>query len=185
MRGAVGRGIAAHKGECDRAVDVGEDRRGTGPAAVQQGAQLVGEREALGHQIIPAADQGAQRLDVIRAGRQPPKAVAVGAQDISQHEVVGGIALAAGGSIARPAGLHHVGVDRHDRVFRRNQAVDEEAGRPLDGNRHFACPGHRLRRPISSAMPSASCRTSKRSMIRPASSMMQTARPAPPQSTPA
>src|SRR5271154_3643568 len=44
----------------DRAVDVGEDRRGAGPEAVEQGALLVGQHEALRHQRVAAADQGTQ-----------------------------------------------------------------------------------------------------------------------------
>jgi hypothetical protein len=132
--GAVRGGIALHEGERDGAVDVGEGCRGAGPEAVQQAAQAVGQADALGDQIVATADQGAQRLDLVGAGRQGPEAVAVGAQDVGEHEGVAGIALAAGGAVAWPAGPDDVGVDRHDRMAGLEQGVDDQPARALDGD---------------------------------------------------
>ena len=83
--------------------------RGAGPEAVQQATQAVGQGDPPGHQLVATADQGAQRLDLVPAGRERAEAVAVGAQDVGEHEGVAGIALAAGGAVTRPAGLDHVG----------------------------------------------------------------------------
>ena len=58
-----GVGIALKEGQGDRRVDIGEDGGGAGPEAVEQGAQAVGEGDALGDQIVAGADQRAQSLD--------------------------------------------------------------------------------------------------------------------------
>ena len=136
-RGAVGGGIALGESERDRAVDFGEDRGGAGPEALEQAPELVGQGDPLHHQVIAGAHQRAQRPDLVRAGRERAEAAAIGAQDIGEHIRVAGIALTAGGAIARPAGLDDVGMDRHDRVTGRDQRVDDEAGRPLDGDRYL------------------------------------------------
>ena len=134
---AVRRGIALHEGKCDRAVDVGEDRHSAGPEAVEQGAQLVGKHEALRHQRIAAADQGTQRLDLVGAGHEPAKAVAVGTQQIGQEVGIAAVTLAAGGAIPWPAGLDDIGMDRHDRMAGRYQRVDDQTAWPLDRNRQI------------------------------------------------
>ena len=185
-RGAVGGGITLGEGERDRAVDVGEDGGGAGPEALEQAPELVGQGDPLGDQVIAAAHQRAQRPDLVRAGRERAEAVAIGAQDIGQHVGVAGIALTAGGAITRPAGLDDVGMDRHDRVAGGDQRVDDQAGWPLDGDRHLrrrraAGPSARsARQPLRHR---AAPRSGQR--CRPVSSMMQTAWPAPPQSSPA
>ena len=134
---AVRRGIALHEGKCDRAVDVGEDRHSAGPEAVEQGAQLVGKHEALRHQRIAAADQGTQRLDLVGAGHEPAKAVAVGTQQIGQEVGIAAVTLAAGGAIARPAGLDDIGMDGHDRMAGRYQRVDDQTVWSLDRDRQI------------------------------------------------
>ena len=59
--GAMRRGIAGEEGEGDRRVDVGEDGGGAGPEALEQRAELIGERDALGDEIVAAAHERAQR----------------------------------------------------------------------------------------------------------------------------
>ena len=135
--GAVGRGVALDEGERDRAVDVGEDGAGAGPEAVEQGSELVGERQALGDQVVAAADECAQRLDLVRARRQRPEPVSVGTQEIGQQVGVAEIGLAAGGAVARSARLDHVGMDRHDRMAGCEQRLDHQPGRPLDRDRQL------------------------------------------------
>src|SRR6185437_14246554 len=70
--------VAPQKGERDRGGDIGEDRGGAGPEALEQAAELVGERHALRHQVVAAAHERPQRLDLIRARPQRPEAVSIG-----------------------------------------------------------------------------------------------------------
>ena len=58
------------------------------------GAELIGESDALGDQVVAAADQGAQRRISSEGGRSGAEAMAVGAQQIGEDEGVAGIALA-------------------------------------------------------------------------------------------
>src|SRR4051794_15723504 len=134
-RGAAGRGIALQEGERDRAVDGREEGAGAGPEAVEQAPQLVRERDALRDQVVAAADQGAQGLDLARAGLERSEAMTVGAQQIAEEIAVALVALAAGRAIAGPRRLDHVGVDRHDRMARLDQGLDQQAGGPLDRHR--------------------------------------------------
>ena len=92
-------GIAADESERDRAVDGSEDGRRPGPEAFEQAAKLIGESDALSDQVVAAADQGAQRLDLVGGGHQGAEAVAVGAQDVGQHVSVARIGFAAGGAV--------------------------------------------------------------------------------------
>ena len=64
--------------------------------------------------------------------------MAVGAQDVGEHEGVAGIALAAGGAVTRPAGLDHVWVNGHHRMACLHQRIDDQARRALDGDGNVA-----------------------------------------------
>ena len=55
------------------------DGRRPGPEALEQGAQLIGERDTLGDQVIAGAHQRSQRLDRIPRGRQAAEPMCVGA----------------------------------------------------------------------------------------------------------
>jgi hypothetical protein len=61
--------------------------------------------------------------------------VAVGAQDVGQHEGIARIGLAARGAVARAAGLDDVRMDRDHRVAGPDQGIDDQARGPLDGDR--------------------------------------------------
>ena len=52
---------------------VGEDRRGPGPEAFEQGAELVGDLDAGRHQVVAAAQQRAQGSDGVRGGASARK----------------------------------------------------------------------------------------------------------------
>ena len=125
------------EGKGDRAVDIGEDRGRAGPEALEQAAELVGEADTGGDQVVAAAHQRAQRPDLLGDRGERCEAVAVGAQDVGEHVGVARIAFAAGGTVARAARLHDVGMDRHHRMAGGDQGLDEEAGRPLDGDRQL------------------------------------------------
>ncbi len=51
---------------------------------------------------------------------------------------VAGIALGQDRPVARPTGLHHVRMDGNNHKAGLDQMIDQEAGRPLDGNRDLA-----------------------------------------------
>ncbi len=127
-RGAVGGGIATEEGQGDGRVDVGEDGGGPGPEPLEQGAELIGEGDALGDEIVPTAYEGAQGTRVVR-GRPPrPEAMAIGPQQIGEDERIAGVTLAAGGGVAWAAGLERVGVDRYDLHPGLDEGIDEQAG---------------------------------------------------------
>ena len=58
---------------------------GAGPVRVQNGAQLIGQLHARGHEVVAPAHQGAQRADLVGLRGQGPEAVAVGPQQIGQQ----------------------------------------------------------------------------------------------------
>src|SRR5207247_10196070 len=105
MGGAVGCRGAGEERERDGRVDVGEDGDGAGPEALQQGAELVGEGDALGDQVVSRANERAQRSDLVRERLQTPEAMPVGAQQIGEDEGIAGVALALRGGVTRPRGL--------------------------------------------------------------------------------
>jgi hypothetical protein len=69
----VGAGVAAQEGERDRAVDVGEDSCGAGPGRVELGAQLVGQVDAHGDEVLARADQRSQRDGLVADGASVAK----------------------------------------------------------------------------------------------------------------
>ena len=142
--GALRRGIPLEEGERDRAVDLGEDRRGAGPEAFEQGAQLVGELDAGGDaggdEVVAAAHQRAQGADRVRGGRERAEAVAVGAQEMGQiGEQVGvaAVVLGARAAVARARRLHGVGVDRDHRMAGGDERVDDQPRGPLERDRQL------------------------------------------------
>ncbi|MHC2295887.1 hypothetical protein ACVJBD_000093 [Rhizobium mongolense] len=124
-------------GACRRRVALDESPRDgaceqverTWSMAFEQGAELSGEHDLSGNEIIAAAYQRAQGLNSVRLwpGRRQP--VALGRQNVDVDLGVAGVA--AGGdaaAIAGPARLDDSGVE---------QGVDEPTG-PLDGGRRLA-----------------------------------------------
>ena len=131
-RSTVRRGVGVEEVEGDRGVDGGEDHRRAGPEAVEQGAQLIGQLDAGGDQVIAGAYGGAQRLGRVGRRAQGAEAVAVGAEEVGEDIGIAGIALAGGSRIAGPRGLEGVRMDGHDREAGLDQRIDEQAGRALD-----------------------------------------------------
>jgi hypothetical protein len=105
-----------HEGERDRAVDGGEDGDSARPEAFEQAAKLIGEGDALGKQVVAAADQGPQRLNLIGGGHQGTEAVPIGAQNVGQHVGIARIAFATSGTVTRAAGFDDIGMDRDHRM---------------------------------------------------------------------
>ncbi len=136
--GRFGRRVALEEGERDRAGEIGEDAGGAGPEALQQGAELVGEGDVGGDEVVAAAHQGAQGFDGVGLGRERAQAMAVGAQDVGQDEGVAGVALGGDGAVAGSAGLDGIGMDRGDDEAGLDEGIDQEAGGPLDGDRDHA-----------------------------------------------
>src|SRR5205807_4969166 len=133
-RRAVGRGVAGQEGERDRRVDVEKDGRGAGPDALEQGAQLIGEGDALGDEVIAAAHERPQGASLVGGRAQRGEAMAIQAQQIRQDEGIAGVTLAAGGGVARPSRLEGVRVDGHDLEPGVDERVDEQARGPFKGD---------------------------------------------------
>ena len=101
---------------------------------VEQAAQLIGQLNTGGHQIVTAADEGTQGADLVALGRQGLEAMSVGAQQVGQQVSIGSIALGAVATIAWACGLDRVGMDGEDGEAGFHQRIDDEARRTLDGN---------------------------------------------------
>lgn len=106
--------VAADEGGCDRAVDGSEHRRRTRPVAIEGAADLAGELDAGGDEVIAGADQGAQRTDRV------------------------GLRARRGEAVARACGPNRIGVDRDDRMAGLDEGFVQQAGRALDGNGQFS-----------------------------------------------
>ena len=132
--GAVGGGIAAEEGEGDGRRDIGEDRGGPGPEALEQGPELIGEGAALDDEIVAAAHQGAEGARRVGQGLEGAEAMAVGAEQIGEDEGVARITLAARRRVAGPTGLERVGMDGDDRVAGVHEDIDDEARGAFDGD---------------------------------------------------
>lgn len=94
-RGAVRRWISTDECESDRTVDGGKNSIGSWPKAVEQTAQLVGQSDPLGDQIIPAAYQYSQCSDIVGDGTERTETVSISAQDVGKHVSVAGVRFAA------------------------------------------------------------------------------------------
>ena len=62
--------------------ELSEGGGAAGPEAFEQSALLVGQRHALCHEVVTAADQGAECVDLVGGGHEGAQAVSVGAQDV-------------------------------------------------------------------------------------------------------
>ena len=82
--GALRRGIAVEEGKRDGRGDVGEQRRRARPEAVEQCAQLIGERDFRRHQVVASAHQRAQRFDGVGLRLEGAETMAVGPQDVGE-----------------------------------------------------------------------------------------------------
>ena len=133
-RGTVGSGVAGEKGEGDGRGDVGEDRGRPGPEALQQRAQLIREGDALGHEVLAAAHEGAQGARVVGGRVQRPEPMAIGAQHVGEDKGVARVTLAAGGRVARPTRLERVRVDGHHLESGVDERVDEQTGGAFEGH---------------------------------------------------
>jgi len=139
-RGAprCGGGIAGEEGQRNGRVDVGKDGRGAGPEALEQGAELIGERDALGDEGVAAAHERAQGAGVVGGRTQRGEAMAIRAQQIRQDEGIAGVTLGAGGRVARTRGFEGIGVDGHHLEPGIDERVDEQARGPFQGNPQVA-----------------------------------------------
>jgi hypothetical protein len=104
--------VSGQERERDRAIQGGEQADRPGPEPLQLGAELVGQRNPRGDQILPRAGQRSQRLGLIRIRFQDPEAMRVGTGELAQHEAVTPVGLPARGAEPIPCGLDLVGMQR-------------------------------------------------------------------------
>src|SRR5438093_6338384 len=135
--GTLRGGVAIEEGKGDRRVHLGEDGGRARPEALEQRAQLVGERDTLMDQVVPGAHQGPQRASLIGKRPKGTEAVAVGAQQIGEDERVAWIALALGRRVAWPRCLERVGVNGHHGEASLDERIDEQPGGALDRHRQL------------------------------------------------
>jgi hypothetical protein len=125
-------GVVLEEGQRDRAVEGGEELRGSGPDAVEFGAQLVGQRDARMDEVLMGAGERAQRARGVAVRLERAEAMAVGAREFGEHERVEAVALAARVGVARPRRLDLVGMDRHHDQSGLQQPVDQQPVGPLE-----------------------------------------------------
>lgn len=127
--GACRRRVALDESPPDGACDVGEPVERTWPMAFEKSAELSGEHDLSGNEIITAAHQRAQGLNDARLWPGQRQPAALGRQNVDVD--LGVARVAAGGdaaAIAGPARLDDSGVE---------QGGDEPTG-PLDVARRLA-----------------------------------------------
>jgi hypothetical protein len=139
-----GAGVAREERERDRAVDVGEDALGAGPEAVELGAQLVGELDAHGDEVLACAQQRLQRDRLVAGGRERGEAVLIGAAELAEHERVEAIGLARGRAEAIARGGELVGMDRQHADPGRQQPADQQPFGSLDRDARHAMADQQL-----------------------------------------
>ncbi len=135
--GRLGRWIAQEEGQRYGAGNVGEQAGGARPKAFEKGAQLVGEDEPGGDQIVAPAHQRPECLDGVGLRLERLQPVTVGTQDVGEDVGIAGIALGGDGAVARPTRLDDVGMDRRDDEPGLHQHVDEQTARPFDRDGHL------------------------------------------------
>ncbi len=93
--GDRGAGVLLQERQRDLAVHAAEDPKRPGPQAFKRDPQLVDQRWARTDEILPPASQRPDRLRRIRVGFHQPEAVMVGTRQLTEHERVKPIRLAA------------------------------------------------------------------------------------------
>ena len=102
------------------------------PRSSRAGLAVVGERDTLGDEIVAGTDEGTQGARLVAQGGEGGETVPVRAQDVGEHVGIGGIRLASGGLVARPAGFHDVWMDRVDGMSCGEQGVHKYSRRAFD-----------------------------------------------------
>ena len=95
-------------------------------------AQLVTDRDPVGHQVPAGADGSPQADGRRRAGNQRPQPRPARAQRVRQDKHIEPVAGGAGGAEPRTQVLHLPGRDHHHGQARSQQGIDEHAVAPLD-----------------------------------------------------
>jgi len=134
------RRVAVEELEGDRRVDVGDYLRGAGKELLEQAAQLIRCGDAPADEVVAHADQTAQRFGLVGQQHERTEAVTIGAQQVGEQVRIAEVGLALRGGVARPRRLDDAGMDPHDGELAFDECVDDEAGRPRDGD---AQPGRR------------------------------------------
>jgi hypothetical protein len=157
------RWVAIEKLQRDRRVDVSEDLRSTGPELLEQATELISRSDTLTDEVVAHSNHTAQCLGLVGQRHECTEAVPVGAQQVGEQVCVAEVGLALGGRVARSRRLDDVGVNRHDAEPALDERVDDESGRPLDGDaqlrrwRQLGQPSDEVRHPnggMSDAVPS-------------------------------
>jgi hypothetical protein len=86
-------GVTFNEGECNTRVDLGKYNRRTRPEAFKERSQLIGQSDALSHQVRSGAYHRPQTADLITLPRQHTESMPIGAQQIRQQIGIPSIAL--------------------------------------------------------------------------------------------
>jgi hypothetical protein len=113
-------------------------------------AELVGQPDPVGEQVLAGPDRGAQLHRGGGVGDERAQPGAVGAQRVSQHERVEPVVLVPGRSVAAAQVVNLVGADHYNSEPCFEEGVDDLTVAALD--RHLtragaAQPAHELARP--------------------------------------
>ena len=121
--------------QADRGVEVGEQADGAGEDVEQVGAELVGEGDPVGDEVLAGPAGATQGEGGVAVGGQRNEPGPVGAEGVGEDERVESVILAARGAVAAAQILQLVRRDHHHGDPGLEQAIDDRAVGSLD--RHF------------------------------------------------
>jgi len=127
---------AVQETQADRGVDVAEQADRAGEDQLQVGAELIGDRDPVGDEIL-AGPAGLPQRDGLWAVRdQRPEPGPVGTQRVGQHVRVEPVVLVAGRPVSAAKVPDLIRANHHHGEPGLQQGVDDGAVRSFDG--HFA-----------------------------------------------
>lgn len=125
---------AREEAQADRTVDIEEEADGAREGALEVRAQLVGEGDAVGDQVLASPAGGPQGYRERAVGNERTQSGPVGAEGVGEDEGVEAIVLVAGRAVAGAEVLELVGTDDHDGQFGLEESLDDRTVGPFDGD---------------------------------------------------
>ncbi len=130
--GVRGAGVALQERERDRAGQMAEESDRRRPEPLKLRAQLVAHRHPRFDEVLAGARERAQRLGLVAVGLKDPEAMSVSARQLTQHEAIKPIRLAARGAKPIPRRLDLIGMQRQHPHPSLQQPIDQQPVRALN-----------------------------------------------------
>lgn len=127
-------GEAGQEPQAGDAVEVGEQPHRAGVKEFEVGAELVGQPDPVGEQVLPGSHHQAEHDRGRGVGDQRTETGAVGAQGVGEDEGVEPVVLVPGSAVAAAQAVDLVGADHHDRHAGAQECVDNLSVAAFDGH---------------------------------------------------